>query len=833
MTGRAKLANLATAVVVLTLITAATIVFSPFASAQGTITQGSPQSGTIDAAGSANFTDTLTAASGFTGLVTFADPTLGFTITDNDVLNTPGPLSSADSPYDVSGTDSDGSGDTGTWVYVLTVTNNIVQGSPTFGSTTANESANFTDTLSAAPGYGQVTFANPTLGFTITDGDVLNTPGPLSVQGSPYEVSGTDSDGSGDTGTWNYSLTVTAGQIVQGSPTLGSTPANESANFTDTLTAASGAVGPVTFANPTLGFTITDGDVLNTPGPLSVQGSPYEVSGTDSDGSGDTGTWNYSLTVTAGQIVQGAPNSGSTQANASATFASTLTAASGAVGPVTFTTSTSGFTITNGNELKSTGPLSVADSPYTITGHDSDIYGDAGSWTYSLTVLPTGGTAKLIQTSPTTGTVSDISSGTFTSGPITVENNTGPVTFVTTKTSPGLTVSASGLISSTGSLTIGTYGVSGTDSDASGDSGTWTYTLTVTGVVVAVTFDANGGVGVMAPESESQPTALSLNTFKRTGYTFVDWNTAANGSGQSYSNGSIFPFSAPTTLFAQWKAGKAPSHTVTFAANGGTGSMAAETDNTPTAISASKFYRAGFTFRDWNTTASGSGRKFDAGATYSFKTSITLYAQWKKIPAPATYGVAFVANGGAGFMSPERHHGPAALSLNTFKRTGYAFLDWNTAANGSGQSYSNGATYSFASSTNLYAQWKKNKATAPPRPKNVGPTVGPFASEVSTLSGALESQIRSLASTVKTKKASQIALVGYGDLLTKAEQGNQTAVDEEVALGRLRAQAVATYLEGQLSDLGVKGWTISIAGANSKQLTSSQYDAATVVATLS
>ena len=119
MSLRARLAKLATSVVVLTLVSTATILDPPLASA-ASITQGPRISGTTDVVASAGFTDTLTAP-GFAG-VTFANPTGGFTITNGDVLGTPGPLTVAGSPYTVTGTDSDTNGDVDTWTYTLTVT---------------------------------------------------------------------------------------------------------------------------------------------------------------------------------------------------------------------------------------------------------------------------------------------------------------------------------------------------------------------------------------------------------------------------------------------------------------------------------------------------------------------------------------------------------------------------------------------------------------------------------------------------------------------------------------------------------------------------------------
>ncbi|MEO9181076.1 MAG: InlB B-repeat-containing protein, partial [Acidimicrobiales bacterium] len=67
-----------------------------------------------------------------------------------------------------------------------------------------------------------------------------------------------------------------------------------------------------------------------------------------------------------------------------------------------------------------------------------------------------------------------------------------------------------------------------------------------------VSFNANGGTGSMANETNSAPAALTPNSFTRSGYTFKNWNTAANGTGTAYANGASYPFSASTTLYARW-----------------------------------------------------------------------------------------------------------------------------------------------------------------------------------------------------------------------------------------------------------------------------------------
>ncbi len=589
----------------------------------------------------------------------------------------------------------------------------IAQASPMSGTIDVGGSSGFTDQLGVTGNTGAVTFTTTVTNANLTvssSGVISVTGGPLAV--ATYTVSGTDLDADSNTGNWTYSLNVTS-TIVQGSPTGGSTDVASSSSFAATLSSAPG-YGPVTFTTTVTNANLTvssSGAISVTGGPLAV--GTYTVSGTDLDADSDTGNWTYSLAVSPDVIVQGAPTSGSVTTAGSAAFTATLAAASGFVGPVTFTTSTPGFAISSGDVLESTGSLAADGTPYTVSGSDSDAYGDSGSWAYSLTVNATVTTsgATITQTSPTSGTVVDTASKSFSAGPITVSGNSGPVTFITTKSSPALTVSAVGLITSTNQLTVGTYVVSGTDADTSGGTGTWTYTLSVTAVVSTVTFGANGGAGPMPAQSESAPTALALNTFTRTNYTFVDWNTTADGSGVAYANGAVFPFSSSMTLYAQWKLGKSPRRTITFSPNGGKGAMPAEVDNTPTAISPNRFTRAGYTFVDWSSSPKGSGAHFGAGATYNFKKSVTLYARWKKIPAAPLREVTFFANGGAGQTITEHGNKTANLTPNHFVRKGFTFLDWNTMANGNGTSYVNGASYSFTASTNLYAQWKKPHVT--------------------------------------------------------------------------------------------------------------------------
>ena len=75
----------------------------------------------------------------------------------------------------------------------------------------------------------------------------------------------------------------------------------------------------------------------------------------------------------------------------------------------------------------------------------------------------------------------------------------------------------------------------------------------------------------------------------------------------------------------------ATEYTVTFDANGGEGSMDAQTvpASTDTTLTSNTFTRTGYTFTGWNTDKDGNGTHYDNGATVNLTEDLTLYAQWQ------------------------------------------------------------------------------------------------------------------------------------------------------------------------------------------------------------
>jgi major membrane immunogen (membrane-anchored lipoprotein) len=218
--------------------------------------------------------------------------------------------------------------------------------------------------------------------------------------------------------------------------------------------------------------------VVNATGLVTSSGAlangTYVASGTTSDPNGDVGT--FSLTLEVGVLLQDAPLSANVKASGSAAFSDQLNV-TGNTGTVTFAPVTGAPSLNvSSSGLVTTDGL-LAAGTYSATGTMNDPGGDAGSYSFTLTV------GKLVQRTPTAGSVPASSLATF-SDQLSVGANLGAVSYVQTTGTPDLVVSSSGLVTALATLTKGTYKATGTTSDPNGDVGTFTFTLTVTAPVV-------------------------------------------------------------------------------------------------------------------------------------------------------------------------------------------------------------------------------------------------------------------------------------------------------------------------------------------------------------
>lgn len=74
------------------------------------------------------------------------------------------------------------------------------------------------------------------------------------------------------------------------------------------------------------------------------------------------------------------------------------------------------------------------------------------------------------------------------------------------------------------------------------------------GNIVTVTFDANGGIGEMAPQTFTIGTAQALNANSFTWYNheFIGWNSVQDGTGTAYAERQEITIEGNITLYAQW-----------------------------------------------------------------------------------------------------------------------------------------------------------------------------------------------------------------------------------------------------------------------------------------
>ena len=92
---------------------------------------------------------------------------------------------------------------------------------------------------------------------------------------------------------------------------------------------------------------------------------------------------------------------------------------------------------------------------------------------------------------------------------------------------------------------------------------------------------------------------------------------------------------------------------------------------------------------------------------------------------PSSFTVTFDANGGSGLMAAQSASVATALMANAFTRAGFTFAGWNTAADGSGTAYANGASFPFTANATLFAQWTAVSPDPGPTPPGPGPAPGP------------------------------------------------------------------------------------------------------------
>ena len=253
-----------------------------------------------------------------------------------------------------------------------------------------------------------------------------------------------------------------------------------------------------------------------------------------------------------------------------------------------------------------------------------------------------------------------------------------------------------------------------------------------------VTFDKNKGNGSTEVTEEMDPqkipvgetTGLTPNKFAREGYTFSGWNTQADGSGTSYTDGqevtNIAAKGENVVLYAQWTP---ITYKVIFKSTTATGAGTVTNTMEPQTLTYDKaenlsqntLINPGYHFTGWSTKSSE-----DVDTDYADEASVinlastqgaevVLYPLWEA----NTYRVVFEPNPGEGSTAVTGSTASknmvysvvTTLTPKGFQREGYTFKNWNTSPDGTGTNYGDGQRVRNLTTENnvdvhLYAQWE-------------------------------------------------------------------------------------------------------------------------------
>lgn len=263
----------------------------------------------------------------------------------------------------------------------------------------------------------------------------------------------------------------------------------------------------------------------------------------------------------------------------------------------------------------------------------------------------------------------------------------------------------------------------------------------------SLTYDGNGATGGKTdPQTGKTDEKINVrdNGFTRDGYTFVTWNTQADGKGNAVKPNSEWTLRGSSTLYACW-AGNA--QTLTYHGNGATGgNTAAQSGKTGDELTtnANGFTRDGYTFVRWDTAKDGSGTAYGEGkngvSQYVMKPAGNdLYAIWKANPATIQYRNDWPNTTGSTPDTTGNTGDTVTISQNSFDRPGYTFTGWSTSKRGD-PSLQPGDKHTLEPrTTTVWAQWK-----ADPAHLVYNSNIGTVGSETKTVDGVVDQTVKTI-----------------------------------------------------------------------------------------
>lgn len=418
----------------------------------------------------------------------------------------------------------------------------------------------------------------------------------------------------------------------------------------------------------------------------------------------------YTLTISQGSNSTIAVSRTSSNLASTGTLANSAKIYTGDVLKITFSAA-SGYNITTHTVNNSTF---TSGNTHTVSGNVT-VKSTATLKTYTVTFNANGGTGAPSAQTKTHGTALTLTSTKPTRA--TVTNATYTVTF---DANGGTTPTASATAKNTTSYSFKNWNTN------SGGTGT--------SYASGASYTTDAAVTLYAQWNSSTSTAsVTFPTPTRVGFTFQGWGTSSTDTTVDYAAGATYTPSANKTFYAIWIA-----NSITFDYYSNNGSQVKFATWTASASSTwpnnhwnytSGTYKQiyeGYTGTGYYGTTTTGGtlvgedeqiasyaamcEKYGV-STSTVSTTINIYAQW----TPNVYIIKFNPNGGSGTMADMSvsYDETKSLTLNSFTRSGYAFVGWDTASSGLSIVYTDGQSISNLTSTNgatinLYAVWESN-----------------------------------------------------------------------------------------------------------------------------
>ena len=201
-----------------------------------------------------------------------------------------------------------------------------------------------------------------------------------------------------------------------------------------------------------------------------------------------------------------------------------------------------------------------------------------------------------------------------------------------------------------------------------------------------ITYYANDGTESYRTETcyDYQKDAFTIGVgmgFDRPWYRFVEWNTAADGTGTAYESCAEYQITGDLNLYAIWEDA---TRQITYHANDGTEQTTIQTFDSSRYVNLkanNAFTRTGYEITKWNTTADGSGTVYYPGNSDKLTDNLDLYAVWQLKNYSLSYN--YYTDNGSSLSGVTKANNPSSynvetptITLQAPSKTGYTFEGW-------------------------------------------------------------------------------------------------------------------------------------------------------------